>query len=95
MNDPKNPYSTYWSNKLLSKRYNMEIGVSGFCNGVPIIKLMKKREQDLPILIKSSVELPLNSSPNSRRDNGEIEFNTNKKNFYKARKDIEEGNQIF
>ena len=28
MNDPKNPYSTYWSSKILEKRYNMQFGVT-------------------------------------------------------------------
>ena len=27
------------------------------------------------------------------RESAEIEFNTNRKNFYRARKDIEEGNK--
>ena len=28
------------------------------------------------------------------RESADIEFNTNRKNFYRARKDIEEGNRI-
>lgn len=48
MNDPKNPYSTSWSNKLLRKRYNLGISVNGFCNGVPLIKLTKLKEPALP-----------------------------------------------
>jgi hypothetical protein len=51
MNDPKNPYSTVWTNKILSKRYNLGIGIGRFCNGVPIIKLVKKKDHELPAVI--------------------------------------------
>ena len=43
MNDPKNPYSTYWSSKILDKRYNMKFEVTGFLNGVPVINVQKKK----------------------------------------------------
>lgn len=45
MNDPKNPYSTYWSSKILDKRYNMQFGVTGFLNGVPVINMQKKKSE--------------------------------------------------
>ena len=45
MNDPKNPYSTYWSSKILEKRYNMQFGVTGFLNGVPVINVQKKKSE--------------------------------------------------
>ena len=45
MNDPRNPYSIYWTNKLLEQKYNMEIGVKGFLNGVPVIDLKKKKKE--------------------------------------------------
>jgi hypothetical protein len=51
MNDPKNPYSIFWPNKILEKRFNLEIGVNGYINGVPVIKLVKKKEGDLPSVI--------------------------------------------
>jgi hypothetical protein len=53
MNDPNNPYSTFWPNKILEKRYNLEIAVNGYINGVPVIKLIKKRDTDLPAVKKS------------------------------------------
>lgn len=87
MNDPRNPYSTTWSNKILEKRYNLNFSVGGFCNGVPIIKLVKKKKKDLPFVSKKINELFI-SSPGSSND---LEFNTNQKNFFKARKDIIEG----
>jgi hypothetical protein len=57
MNDPRNPYSTFWSNKILKKQYNVGITVGRFCNGVPIIKLVKKKEKDLPPLLNVNVFL--------------------------------------
>ncbi len=48
MQDPRNPYSTYWSTRILEKQYNVGIAVSGYCNGVPLIKLVKKKEAPLP-----------------------------------------------
>jgi hypothetical protein len=48
MQDPRNPYSTYWSTRILERQYNVGIAVSGYCNGVPLIKLVKKKENHLP-----------------------------------------------
>ena len=48
MNDPSNPYSIYYPNKILEERYNVEIGVKGFINGVPIIDVRKKKEEKKP-----------------------------------------------
>ena len=45
MNDPSNPYSIYYPNKILEERYNVEIGVKGFINGVPIIDVRKKKKK--------------------------------------------------
>jgi len=42
MNDPHNPYSTHWANKILLKQYKVGITVGRFYNGVPIIKLIKQ-----------------------------------------------------
>lgn len=46
-NDAKNPYSVNWANKMLDKRYNMELELclNGFVNGVPGIKLSTKKDQ--------------------------------------------------
>jgi hypothetical protein len=48
MNDPRNPYSTNWSTRILEKQFKVGIAVNGFCNGVPVIKLVKKKDNDLP-----------------------------------------------
>ncbi len=48
MNDPNNPYSIYYPNKFLEQKYNVEIGVKGFINGVPIIDVRKKKEEKKP-----------------------------------------------
>jgi hypothetical protein len=50
MNDPKNPYSTHWSTKILEKQYKVGIAISGYCNGVPLIKLVKKKDNSLPLV---------------------------------------------
>jgi hypothetical protein len=50
MKDPRNPYSTHWSDKILQKRYNLGITVNGFCNGVPLIKFKKLKEQAIPFV---------------------------------------------
>lgn len=42
MNNPKNPYSNHWTNKMLEKRYNMELRSNGFLNGIPLIQLNHK-----------------------------------------------------
>jgi hypothetical protein len=42
MNDPNNPYSAHWANKILLKQYKVGITVGRFYNGVPIMKLTKK-----------------------------------------------------
>jgi hypothetical protein len=46
MNDPNNPYSIYYPNKFLEQKYNVEIGVKGFINGVPIIDTRKKKDDN-------------------------------------------------
>ena len=94
MNNPSNPYSTNWTNKFLTKNYNMKIGVSGFLNGVPVVRLNKKKER-LPEISKKELKEKLNRM-NIREIDDNIpnevleQFNTNKKNFFKTRKDIVE-----
>ncbi len=51
MNDPNNPYSSHWANKILLKQYNVGITVGRFYNGVPIMKLTKKGKKFLPKVI--------------------------------------------
>ena len=48
MNDPNNPYSAHWANKILLKQYKVGITVGRFYNGVPIMKLQKKQKNILP-----------------------------------------------
>ena len=45
MNDPNNPYSIYYPNKFLEQKYNVEIGVKGFINGVTINDVRKKKKK--------------------------------------------------
>ena len=64
MNDPRNPYSIYWTNKLLEQKYNMEIGVKGFLNGVPVIDLKKrkkkkKKEKNLMMIILKIIKIKI------------------------------------
>ena len=51
MNDPKNPYSLFWPNKILGKNFNVGITVGGYLNGVPVIKLVKKKEREIPYVL--------------------------------------------
>lgn len=44
MNNPKNPYSLFWSNKILSKNFNVSIAINSYLNGVPIFKLVKNKK---------------------------------------------------
>lgn len=94
MNNPNNPYSTNWTNKLLDKQYNMKLGVNGFINGVPVITLNKKKDK-FPEITKKELKQKLNTM-NMREIDDNIpkemfeQFNTNKKNFFKIRKDIQE-----
>ena len=80
MSDPRNPYSIYWPNKFLEKKFNMEIGVKGFLNGVPIIDLKKKKEEK-----KERKKFDDYKSNNSKKNN-------NKKNKKKKNEDIEKEN---
>lgn len=41
LKDKNNPYSTYWINKMIKKKYGMKFVVFGFLNGVPIINMQK------------------------------------------------------
>lgn len=88
MNNPKNPYSAYWSNKILEKRYNMEFKVNGFINGVPVITIQKKKLTLTKLKKEEDVEEEI-------KDEVDNQFNTNQKNFFKARKDITEGMNDF
>jgi hypothetical protein len=42
MNDPNNPYSAHWANKILLKQYKVGITVGRMYNGVPIMKLTRR-----------------------------------------------------
>ena len=100
MNDPRNPYSTNWTNKYLDRNYNMQLGMNGFLNGVPVITLNKKKDK-YDILSKKELKEKLTKmSKESKEDDNWFDddipqdmlqqFNTNKKNFYQVRKDITE-----
>ncbi|MCQ2821460.1 MAG: hypothetical protein MJ252_29730 [archaeon] len=46
LNSKSNPYSTYWSNKILERNYGLECGFNGyFLNGVPVLGLQKKKKE--------------------------------------------------
>ena len=49
LNNPENPYSTVWSNKILKINYNVGLEVKGFQNGIPTFKI--KRLKDEPNLL--------------------------------------------
>ena len=49
MQDKKNPYSPYWSNSILSREFQLSLNVKKFRNGVPIIKLTKKKDEFPPV----------------------------------------------
>jgi hypothetical protein len=103
MNDPKNPYSTNWTNKYLDKNYQMELGMNGFLNGVPVITLNKKKDKYETISKKELNERLNKMSKQTKGDEELFEeevpkemaelFNTNRKNFYQVRKDIAEESQ--
>ena len=72
----------------------MKIGMSGFLNGVPVVRLNKKKER-LPEISKKELKEKLNKMNMKEIDDNipnEVleQFNTNKKNFFKTRKDIVE-----
>ena len=86
MNDPRNPYSIYWTNKLLEQKYNMEIGVKGFLNGVPVIDLKKKKKEKKERKKFDDDYIKNNknknqSKKNKKRENEDLEeYNTEKIN---------------
>jgi hypothetical protein len=41
INNPKNPYSTSWGNKILLTRFKVKLAYDGFTNGLPNLKLVK------------------------------------------------------
>jgi hypothetical protein len=84
MNDKNNPYAPHWYNKILNKRYNLTLKVNKFLNGCPIIKLARSKHDGLPLVGDKKSQCEDNK-----------EFMTNKKGFFKARKDIEEGRVLF
>lgn len=103
MNDPKNPYSTNWTNKYLDKNYKMELGMNGFLNGVPVITLNKKKDK-YETISKKELKERLNKMSKQTKGDEELSeeevpkemaelFNTNRKNFYQVRKDIVEESQ--
>ena len=103
MNDPRNPYSTNWTNKYLDKNYKMELGMNGFLNGVPVITLNKKKDK-YGTISKKELKERLNKMSKQQKEDEELSeeevpkevdelFNTNKKNFYQVRKDIAEESQ--
>jgi hypothetical protein len=74
----------------------MKLGMNGFLNGVPVITLNKKIHKT-NLLFNKHYKL-LKEQENDYNENNisqEIlkEFNTNKKNFFKVRKDIVEESQ--
>ncbi len=90
MQDKKNPYSAHWSNSILSKQYNVSLKVTRFINGVPIIKLTKNKDEFPPVNFLT--QIVQTRATNSPAKSDFDEFNTNKKDFFKIRKDIMEGN---
>ena len=49
LNDKNNPYSNSWTNQILATRYQVNLQVNGFLNGVPQFKLHKIKDE-LPSL---------------------------------------------
>ena len=47
LNNPKNPYSTTWSNNFLHKKYNCKLEFKKFSNGYPTFKIVKLNKVEL------------------------------------------------
>ena len=83
--DPKNPYSLYYPNKFMEQKYNMEIGIKGFLNGIPVINLKKKKEEKKErkkFIVEDNIEFDDNKNNNStnKLNNKSKSQNKNKKN---------------
>ena len=48
LNDKANPYSNSWTNQILSSRYQVNLKVNGFLNGIPQFKIKKLKDCELP-----------------------------------------------
>ena len=48
LNDKANPYSNSWTNQILASRYQVNLKVNGFLNGVPQFKIKKLKDCELP-----------------------------------------------
>lgn len=48
LNDKANPYSNSWTNQILASRYQVNLKVKGFLNGIPQFKIKKLKDCELP-----------------------------------------------
>ena len=48
LNDKANPYSNSWTNQILASRYQVNLKVNGFLNGIPQFKIKKLKDCELP-----------------------------------------------
>ena len=83
--DPKNPYSLYYPNRFMEQKYNMEIGVKGFLNGIPVINIKRKKEEKKErkkFIVEDNIEFndEKKSNNTSKFTNKSKSQNKNKKN---------------
>ncbi len=87
--DPRNPYSLYYPNKFMEQKYNMEIGVKGFLNGIPVINIKRKKEEKKErkkFIVEDNIEFNDDKKSNntSKVTNKSHSQNKNKKNKNKG-----------
>ena len=87
--DPRNPYSLYHPNKFMEQKYNMEIGVKGFLNGIPVINIKRKKEEKKErkkFIVEDNIEFNDDKKSNntSKVTNKSHSQNKNKKNKNKG-----------
>ena len=111
--EKNNPYGLYWINKIFKKNNNekIELSTKQFSNGIPLIKLLGKKDLNKKEIKKRLSEIQRKKKEEENKYNkiihakaelneGDLDdeynipneileqFNQNKKNFFKFRKDI-------
>ena len=103
INDRKNPYSIYWYNKLLEKKFNMEIGVIGFLNGYPLFDLKKRKEikrerrkfDDNFNIINNNNIKSYNNGKENKKNKIDDKIIEHKKNERKSKEELEDNEKFY
>lgn len=98
LNDKANPYSNSWTNQILASRYQVNLKVNGFLNGVPQFKIKKLKDCELP-----NIYYPSSTKVSKYRTSQRMSYENKQKGniqfplilrFFGENKDEEKNNNI-